>query len=199
MLPRATHTTNHNLCQTSEVACSSVSSWYDKLRSEYTPATLRVLLIAESPPDPLGSDRRFFYSPVLAGHDNLFRGVALAAYGATNDDLKRSGKVPILRRLQADGFLLIDAVEYPVNHLPSSERRKAIRDSTAGLASRIRHHCPTDGVFVCSTPVFNAVAPTLAANGINVLNTEPAPFPLCCDTRNRFVEVWHQSIPSVTE
>jgi hypothetical protein len=175
------------------VTFATGTSWYDELRHEYTPDVVRVLLIAESPPDPLGADRRFFYSSALTGNDNLFRGVALAAYGLSKDDLNRLGKPTVLRRLQSDGFLLIDAVEYPVNHLGSSSRRAAIRESAVNLVARVRQHEPVQGVFICSTPVFIAVAPTLRANGVSVLNTVAAPFPLG-NTRQRFVEVWRESV-----
>jgi hypothetical protein len=169
------------------------SSWYDVLRNEYKPDVVRILLVAESPPDPLGADRRFFYSSTLTGHDNLFRGVALAAYGLSKEDLNRTGKPTILRRLQRDGFLLIDAVEYPVNHLGSGARRAAIRESASGLVARVRQYEPVRGVFICPTPVFTAVTPTLRASGVSVLNTAAAPFPLA-NTRRRFVEVWRESI-----
>lgn len=167
-------------------------SWYDDLRQEYTPEVVRVLLIGESPPDPLDADRRFFYNSILTRYDNLFRGVALAAYGMLKDDLNRLSKPTVLRRLQSDGFLMIDAVEYPVNHLGTSTRRAAIRDSAISLVERVRHHEPAEGVFICSSPVFDAVTPTLRANGISVLNTAAAPFPLG-NTRQRFVEVWRES------
>ena len=110
----------------------------------------------------------------------------------SKDDLNRVGKPTVLRRLQSDGFLMIDAVEYPVNHLGSSARRAAIRGSAISLVERVRHHEPAEGVFICSSPVFDAVAPTLRAKGISILNTAAAPFPLG-NTRQRFVEIWRES------
>ena len=45
---------------------------------------LRVLLIAESPPDPGAGERQFFYAPELRAN-NLFRGVAAAMCGERGD------------------------------------------------------------------------------------------------------------------
>jgi hypothetical protein len=84
--------------------------WYEVLRERYRPARLKVLLIAESPPDPGVGERRFFYAPTLS-YDNLYRGVAQAVYGRA----WVSEKVKVLERLRDDGFWLIDAVEHPTN------------------------------------------------------------------------------------
>lgn len=169
-------------------------SWYESLRAEYRPECVRVLLVAESPPSPTAGTRRFFYSETLTGHDNLFRSVALAAYGMTAADLRAVTKASVLRRLQADGFFLIDAVETPINHMSSGDKRRAIRSGT----SRLLHRCveiePTVGVFVISTPVHEAVAEAMTGAGITVLNPTPAPFPLG-NTRAQFVKVWQQFVP----
>ena len=50
---------------------SESASWYEQLRQRYRPELLRVLLVAESPPDPGSGPRRFFYSPTLT-IDNLY-------------------------------------------------------------------------------------------------------------------------------
>lgn len=72
-------------------ASSNGVAWYDELRERYLPPTLEVLLVAESPPDPGDRERRFFYSPVLARHDNLYRGVAEALFG-TDSDFQSPGR-----------------------------------------------------------------------------------------------------------
>jgi hypothetical protein len=54
---------------------------------------MRVLLIGESPPDPGGRERLFFYSPRLT-RDNLYRAVAQAVYGhRANVDLYNKVRV----------------------------------------------------------------------------------------------------------
>ena len=172
-------------------------NWYESLRAEYRPGCVRVLLVAESPPRPTAGTRRFFYSETLTGHDNLFRSVALAAYGMTAAaELRAVTKVSVLRRLQADGFFLIDAVETPINHMSSGDKRRAIRSGVPRLLHRCVELEPTVGVFVISTPVHEAVAGAMTSAGITVLNPTPAPFPLG-NTRAQFVKVWQQFVPLI--
>jgi hypothetical protein len=88
---------------------AAMTAWYEQLRQQYRPARLEVLLIGESPPDPGASERRFFYAPTLR-IDNLYCGVAQGLYG-DHPEVDLADKPAVLRRLQADGFWLIDAVE----------------------------------------------------------------------------------------
>ena len=168
--------------------------WYETLRNLYRPDQVRVLLLAESVPDPARGNRRFFYNGELTGHDNLFRGVALAQYGLGGDALRQMSKSEVLQRLKLDGFWMIDAVHYPVNHLGSGERRRAIRDAIPAIVERVGQVQPTVGVFICTTPVYRLTADALRVAGVKVLNTTPAPFPLG-NTRAEFVRCWQRDIP----
>jgi len=172
--------------------------WYETLRHRYKPPTVRVLLVAESVPDPLAGDRRFFYNDQLTGHDNLFRGVALAQYGLDADALRATSKTEVLHRLQNDGFWLIDTVSYPVNRLGSSERRRAIREAVPMLIERTREAQPSAGVFICTTPIHKVAAGLMRAAGVTVLNTTAAPFPLG-NTRAEFVRCWRRDIPAIVK
>lgn len=158
--------------------------WYEELRARYRPDRLRVLLIGESPPDPRSGRRRFFYAPELT-FDNLYRGVAEAVYGLEPGfDVRQ--KAVILDRLKADGFWLIDAVEHPVNKLPSRARRRAIADGVPALVRQCQEHAPERGVIVCHSLVYASVVPALRAGGVCVLHDNPLPFPLP-NWRSRFV------------
>lgn len=174
--------------------------WYEQTRDQYRPDTVRVLLIGESPPDPGDGERRFFYSPTLVGADNLFRGVALAAYGLTKEDLWRTPKRDVLLRLQGDGYWLIDAVEHPINltadrrRATRSQKVKAIRAEFGKLLDRCKEAAPTVGVFICAEPVHAAVATPLTVAGISVLNKTAVPFPLG-NTRAEFVALWKLYVP----
>jgi len=152
-------------------------AWYDELRERYRPDHIEVLLIAESPPDPGDGDRRFFYTPVLSRHDNLYRGVAQAVYG-TSPDVAIADKRAVLERLKRDGFWLIDAVEYPVNRLSAGARKRLIAAEAPDLVARCRRLDPRRGVIVCKGPVYDAVAQPLRAGGIRVLHDVALPFPL---------------------
>lgn len=151
-------------------------AWYDELREQYRPERVRVLLIGESPPDPGTGERRFFYAPTLR-HDNLYRGVAEAFYGAERGFDVRD-KPEVLRRLQFDGVWLIDAVAYPVNMLGSAARRRAIAVAAPSLAKRAVELAPETGVLVCHGGVFAAAHPAIRSAGVRLLHDTPLPFPL---------------------
>lgn len=141
-------------------------AWYEELRWQYRPARLRVLLIAESPPDPGAGERRFFYSPRLT-IDNLYRGVAQALYGERSD-IDVSDKPGMLERLREDGFWLIDAVEKPINKLPAAARARAIAEAVPSLVERCGELAPERGVIICHGKVYAAAAPALRRAGVRV-------------------------------
>jgi hypothetical protein len=91
------------------------------------------------PPDPGAGERRFFSAPTLQ-IDNLYRGVAQGLYG-DRPDIEVADK-SVLRRLQSDGFWLIDAVDRPVNHLPPGPRLAAITSAVQQLVARCRDLAP---------------------------------------------------------
>jgi hypothetical protein len=153
-----------------------VTAWYEQLRQQYRPDRLEVLLVGESPPDPGTGQRRFFYTPTLS-RDNLYRGVAQALYGQ-RPEVDLADKPAVLRRLQADGFWLIDATDRPVNHLPAAARRIAIRAAVPQLVDRCADLAPRRGVVVCHSLVYRLAAPALREAGATVLHDQPLPFPL---------------------
>jgi hypothetical protein len=172
------------------------AKWYDELRSAHRPEVLRFLLVAESPPDPGSSDRRFFYSPTLATHDNLYRGVAEAVYrDEPAFDVRR--KAAVLERLRADGYWLIDAVPTPINRSSDAARRKAIREAATGLVERCRELAPKGGIIICHTVVYTETAAALRGAGLNLLHDEPIPFPLG-NWRAEFVRRFRQAIGKAT-
>ncbi len=166
-------------------------SWYDELRSAYRPEHLRVLLIGESPPDPGIGARRFFYAPKLS-IDNLYRGVAQAVYGREPGFDVRA-KPEILRRLQQDGFWLIDAVEQPVNKVSAPLRRESIAQAVPGLVDRCLELAPERGVVICHGLVYRLAAPELRARGVTILHREALPFPLG-NWRSEFVTGMRQAL-----
>jgi len=169
-----------------------VTAWYEELRQQHHPGEVEVLLIAESPPDPGAGPRRFFYSPELAQHDNLYRGVAQALYGEERD-FRPQDKPAVLGRIQADGYWLIDAVEHPINKTSPSARRAAISASVARLVERCKEVDPRRGVIICHTLVYELVAPSLQAAGIQILHDQPLPFPLG-NWRAQFIDGFRQGV-----
>jgi hypothetical protein len=153
-----------------------VTVWYEQAREQYLPDRLEVLLIGESPPDPGAGELRFFYAPTLR-IDNLYRGVAQALYG-DHPEVDVADKLAVLRRLQADGFWLIDAVDRPINHLPPGPRRAAITAAVPQLVLRCRALAPRRGVIICHRVVFQLASSSLRDGGVTVLHDRPLPFPL---------------------
>lgn len=151
-------------------------AWYEELRERYRPDPPRILLVAESPPDPGAGDRRFFYSPELRA-DNLYRGVAEALYGEQPGFDVRI-KPAVLEQIKADGFWLVDAVDAPVNKLSSVARARAIEAAVPRLVGTCIGLAPEEGVIICHGKVWAAVSAPLRAAGVNVLHDEPLPFPL---------------------
>lgn len=152
-------------------------AWYDELREKYKPDPLVVLLIAESPPQSTAASRRFFYSPELSRHDNLYRGVATALYGS-QESFDLQDKPGTLRRVQRDGYWLIDAVDRPINQEPVAERRRAIRARAPQLGKWCAELEPRRGVVICHQPVYELAADAIRDAGVSVLHDEPLPFPL---------------------
>jgi hypothetical protein len=124
----------------------SVTAWYERLREQYRPDRLEVLLIGESPPDPGVGERRFFYAPTLR-IDNLCRGVAQTLYG-NHPEIDRTDKPAVLRRLQADGFWLIDAVDQPVKPPARTTARGYHRRGGPSLSPRCRQLSPRRGHYL---------------------------------------------------
>jgi hypothetical protein len=169
-----------------------VTAWYEELRQRYRPGEVEVLLIAESPPDPGAGRRRFFYSPELSQHDNLYRGVAQALYGEERD-FGPQDKPAVLDRIQADGYWLIDSVERPINKTSPSARRAAISAGVARLVERCKEVDPRRGVIICHTLIYELVAPSLQGAGIQILHDQPLPFPLG-NWRAQFIDGFRQRL-----
>ena len=174
--PRETLPADNTPATTSEPGADDAVAWYEDLREQHRPSRLRVLLIAESPPDPGSGERRFFYSPALT-IDNLYRGVAEAVYGEC-EDLNLRDKPAMLRRLKADGFWLIDAAEHPINKETQAARAHEIAEAVPRLVERCLELAPQGGVIICHAKVYAAAAPALREAGVNVLHDESIPFPL---------------------
>ncbi|HEX9991046.1 MAG TPA: hypothetical protein VGE45_21510 [Chloroflexia bacterium] len=155
---------------------SDMLTWYDELRQQYRPTNLKVLLIAESPPDSDANNRRFFYAPELSRFDNLYRGVVKALYGY--ETINEYDKTKVLERLRDDGYWLIDAVESPINNLGKPARRRAIKEGIPGLVTRCQKLAPEHGVIICHSVVYKFSAARLIDGGVSILQNGPLRFPL---------------------
>lgn len=159
--------------------------WYARLREQWKPDRVRLLLVGESAPDPGSAERRFFYSDELDRRDNLFRGVVHALYDVKVRKKTTKSKNSYLTRLRADGVYLIDLVPYSVDKLGAKARREARQSSVSTLVAEAQKLAP-DGIIVCHAPTFLVARAQLCDAGLNLLHSEPLPFPLG-NTRARFI------------
>jgi len=176
----------------------SEDAWYARLRAEYKPERVRLLLIGESAPsDHEGTRRRnFFYADHL-GYDNLYRGVVEALYGLRGLRAKSHDKRHWLRKLQADGVFLIDLVPYPVNDVHNrAERMAVLHENAQGCVERADALEP-DGIILCSRNVFDVLSGPLRDRSMPLLHTEPLSFPLG-NVRDRFVTGFREACGQLT-
>jgi hypothetical protein len=157
---------------------------YDKLRQQYRPAHIKILLIAESPPPAASaqSSRQFYRTDRIRSDDRLFTNTMRALYPETIDlpepELERD-KTQWLRRFQNDGWYMIEALEYSQVHAVTKKQRQArIRDSLPRLIERVRELAgPKTGIILIKSNVFDVAAEPLRKAGFTVLNTDLVDYP----------------------
>jgi hypothetical protein len=154
------------------------------LRQANLPATVRLLLIAESPPWSASETAvRHFYNPASPAPDNLFRATAAALLGDDRTRWQAAEKAAALSRLAEGGFLLLDSAKCPVNHLAPAAKRAATRTCAAHVLreelSRIRWALDAAICLVVRGTVPGAAGPVLEALelGPYVAHSECLPFP----------------------
>jgi hypothetical protein len=163
-------------------------SEYHTAALRYRPAQIRVLFIAESPPAfDTEVQRSYFFFEQNPGSEVLFATLTAALYAA-NYRKAAGDKATWLRRMQTDGYWLMDAVEQPINRLAgrvttATERARIIRDNIPGLLARLETlrqdgmlHAST-GVILLKKLVFDTLYPVLMASGYNLLHHEKIDFP----------------------
>ena len=151
-------------------------SSYALLRARWKPDPVRLLLIAESPPDSGAGPRRFFYDDDLTARDSLFRSVAKAVFDVERLPSGRGGKTAWLRRLKDRGVYLIDQAPVPVNMKHPRERAAILAANIEATVEQARELRP-EGIIICKTNVFADLAGPLRHAGLPLLHDEPIPFP----------------------
>jgi hypothetical protein len=149
--------------------------WYFERRERWRPEHVRLLLIAESAPDPGAGPRRYFYDDDLTASDGLFREVAKALLGAGALTQGCKEKLPWLRRLRDQGTFLIDLAPIPVNQMPA-DRDAVLASNVSGCVDRVREIKP-DGIVVIKQNVFTLLHGPLRAAALPLLHDTLIPFP----------------------
>lgn len=157
---------------------------YETLRQKYKPATIKVLFIAESPPPAaeVQSSRHFYRSEVVRRDDRLFVNTIKALYPevaqATESDIEPQ-KEQWLRRLQQDGFYMIEALsESQVHEVTKQQRQERIRSGLPDLLKKVSSlAAPTTKIILIKSNVFDMAAEPLRQAGFTVLNAELVDYP----------------------
>ena len=136
---------------------------YIAYRSKFIPASIGLVIVAESPP----SSGKYFYNPGGATSEPLF--AALMAQLGITPITKESG----LREFQRRGWVLVDATYEPVNAIKANRIRDAVikrdypllRDDLSGILPD--RSVP---VVLLKANVCRLLEPSLTDDGFNVLN-----------------------------
>ncbi len=149
---------------------------YRSAREKYMPVRVRVLFVAESPPNS-GS---FFYFRRTNGRDNLFRETmrALGFWKVGVPMRKDMDKTGLLGEFRSRGFYLIDVCGTPVDKLPPTLRSKRVVQGLEPLLEQVRRLRPRR-VLVVKVSIYDKVKAALAAAGFagRLVNRRPIVFP----------------------
>lgn len=141
-------------------------------------------MIAESPPPAaeIQSSRQFYYTDRIRKDDRLFTNTIRALYPETMEtpeaDLEKS-KETWLKRFQADGWYMIEALEVSQVHEVTKKQRQArIHEVLPRLIERVRDLAsPDTKLILIKSNVFDVATEPLRAAGFAVLNTELVDYP----------------------
>jgi len=157
---------------------------YDDIRAQYRPKHIKALLIAESPPPAadVASSRHFYRSTPVRTDDRLFVNTIKALYPEAADKTEAQiepDKAQWLRRFQADGWYMIEALETSLPHEITKQQRQAlIAKALPQLLDRVRALAgPRTKIILIKSNVFDVAADPLRAAGFTVLNTQLLDYP----------------------
>lgn len=134
----------------------------------YRPDRVRLLLVAQAPPEP--ADRYFYFTDVPT-QDTLFRSVARTLLPRTEPT--RTNKAFLLAQLQEQGVFLIDLKPDPI--VNSRVSLSELRPHVPVLLDRVAELEP-DRIILIKADVYDAAYPALAAAGLPVSRVR-VPFP----------------------
>ena len=157
---------------------------YDDIRQKYRPETVKILLIAESPPPApeVQSSRQFYYTDRIRQDDRLYtntmRALFAEAADLTEPELEQD-KEKWLRKFQADGYYMIEALEESqVHEVTKKQRQQLIAAAAPRLIERVHQIAsPKTKIILIKSNVYEMAAGPLRQAGFNVLNTELLDYP----------------------
>ena len=153
-----------------------MSTIISQLRSHFKPDTVKVLFLAESPPESNDDEVRFFYNPRQERWDHMYRSVMKAVF--PDFEYRPGQKDQWLSKFMQYGYYLIDAIDFPINRLLSDERRRLLNVSIKGKLSEIATLVTQDTpIVLVKRNVFLAFNDPLRKAGYNVIHESFLPFP----------------------
>lgn len=158
---------------------------YDQIRQAYRPKNIRVLLIAESPPPAahIPSSRHFYRTDRIRVDDRLFVNTVKALFPVEAANLKETdlekAKEQWLKKFQADGYYMIEALEESqVHEVTKKQRQVRINDALPRLLERVKKIADKNTkIILIKSNVFEVAAEPLRAAGYTVLNKELVDYP----------------------
>lgn len=163
---------------------------YREAANKFSPAKIKVLFIAESPP----ANNSFFYFN-FSKQEILLSTITTAILGDGKGYTRNDSKIDFLRILQERGYFLIDAVEYPINITTDRNRELIIEKETDNLINRIKDlekQNKTDRntkIILIKKSVFNVLNNTLKSKEFNILNKAKVDFPKYFNDRDTIREI----------
>ncbi|MEH0022592.1 MAG: hypothetical protein V6Z89_23280 [Desulfobacter sp.] len=145
-------------------------SYYIRLRNQFTPEPVKLILILESPP----ISGKYFYDETGKPSEPLFS--ELMKFLKYNPADKKDG----LSFFQKKGILLMDVTYKPVNHLKGKLRNDTILSDFDSLTADLRDHCSINStrVILIKANICKLLEPKLLESGFPVINQGVViPFP----------------------
>lgn len=157
---------------------------YESVRQKYKPTTIKLLLIAESPPPAadVQSSRHFYYTDRIRKDDRLFVNTIKALYPETADmkepELEEQ-KEALLRRLQVDGVYMIEALEESqIHEVTKRQRQELIAKSLPRIIERVKQLAnESTKLVLIKSNVYDIAAEPLREAGFTVLNEGLVDYP----------------------
>lgn len=157
---------------------------YETIRAQYRPKQIKVLLIAESPPPgaDVQSSRHFYRADIVRRDDRLFTNTIKALYPEaaekTEPELEQE-KDSWLKKFQADGYYMIEALQESQKHEVTKKQRQAfIADALPALLTRVKTLANKQTkIILIKSNVFEVAAEPLRAAGFTVLNKGLVDYP----------------------
>jgi uracil DNA glycosylase len=140
---------------------------YHAMRKPFEPATVKLVMLAESPP----ASGKYFYNAGGSTHEALFEATMAAL------DIPCESKAQGLREFQRRGVLLLDMTYTPVNEIDDkAERAEAVErdyDKLVELLSKLPRGVP---VVIMLAGIYDRFANQLRRGGFNIVKSR-IPFP----------------------